>query len=151
MPMVPFALIALLAAAQSPLPLPPLPLPPPSLPPPTSEATSAPGVAEIHPTVAEIFKPPRLLGVRPRSLAVSATGRFVLWRHAQDDAEEPKLGWWLAPTDGSAEPKSLFAADAGVEAKHEVHVLHRGAALALEQVVDGRHHDGAAAVGRSLH
>ncbi|MSR45579.1 MAG: S9 family peptidase [Planctomycetes bacterium] len=110
MPVVAFVLIALLSVAQSP--------PPslPSLPPPASEATSAPGVAEVHPTVAEIFKPPRLLGVRPRGLAVSATGRFVLWRHAQDDAEEQKLGWWLAPTDGSAEPNSLFSADAGVEA-----------------------------------
>ena len=36
--------------------------------------------AEVRPTLAEIFRPPRLLGVRPQRLSISASGRFALWR-----------------------------------------------------------------------
>ncbi len=81
-------------------------------------ATSAPPTTSaptIHPTLEEIFRPPRLLGVKPRDLAISASGRFVLWRHTAVDAEQPKLGWWIAPSDGSADPRELFPAEPRVD------------------------------------
>jgi dienelactone hydrolase len=75
-----------------------------------------PVVPSVRPTLEEIFKPPRLLGARPSSPSVSASGRFALWRAAAQDAEKPKLDWWLAPADGAGEAKVLFPASAEVQA-----------------------------------
>jgi hypothetical protein len=65
------------------------------------------GGDEIHPTLAEIFKPPRLLGARPQDLAISASGSFVLGAAPRTDAEQPKLDWWLAPPTAAASRASL--------------------------------------------
>ena len=70
---------------------------------------------DVRPTLAEIFKPPRLLGVRPQQLSLSASGRFATWRWTETDAETPKLEWWIAPTDASSEPRLLFPAEPSVE------------------------------------
>lgn len=75
-----------------------------------------PAAPAVHPTLEEIFKPPRLLGARPSSPTVSASGRFALWRAAAKDAEKPKLDWWLAPADGSGEASVLFPAAAEAQA-----------------------------------
>ena len=75
-----------------------------------------PAAPPVHPTLEEIFKPPRLLGARPSAPAVSASGRFALWRAAEKDAEKPKLDWWLAPADGEGEAAVLFPASAEVQA-----------------------------------
>lgn len=71
--------------------------------------------AELRPTLQELFAPPRLLGVRPSGLRLSADGALVLWRWSATDAEQPKLGWWIAPTDGSAKARELFPAEPQVE------------------------------------
>ncbi len=82
---------------------------------PAAAPARAPAPADVRPTLVEVFKPPRLLGVRPRSPSLSADGRWVAWRWSPTDAEEPKLGWWLAPSDGSAEARQLFAPEAEVD------------------------------------
>ena len=79
-------------------------------------AGPAAGAPALRPTLQEIFEPPRLIGVRPSGPALSADGRYALWRWSQKDAERPELDWWLAPTDGSAEPRVLFPASASVQA-----------------------------------
>lgn len=81
--------------------------------------------ADVRPTLAEIFKPPRLLGSRPRNVSISAGGRFVLWQQAAVDAEEPKFAWWVAAADGSGEPSELFPAGSEVDLEW----LPRGDAL----------------------
>ena len=65
---------------------------------------------EVRPTLQEIFAPPRLLGVRPSGVRLSADGSLALWRWSAVDAEPPKLAWWIAPTDGSAKPRELCPA-----------------------------------------
>jgi len=85
---------------------------------PAAPAATAPAAAlpaDVRPTLLEVFKPPRLLGVRPRDPSLSADGRWVAWRWSPTDAEEQKLGWWIAPSDGSAEARQLFAPEAEVD------------------------------------
>ena len=79
-------------------------------------ARPAAGAPALRPTLQEIFEPPRLIGVRPSAPSLSADGRYALWRWSKKDAERPELDWWLAPTDGSVEPRVLFTASAGVQA-----------------------------------
>jgi len=62
---------------------------------------------DVHPTLEQIFRPPRLLGVRPSELALSADGRFITYRWTAEDAVTPQLDLWLAPTDGR--PARLLA------------------------------------------
>ncbi len=75
---------------------------------PSAPANPGKTTADVRPTLTEIFKPPRLLGPRPRDVAISADGNFVLWRQAEADADEPKLAWWIARRD-AGEPRQLFA------------------------------------------
>jgi dipeptidyl aminopeptidase/acylaminoacyl peptidase len=72
-------------------------------------------VPDVHPTLAEIFKPPRLLGVRPRDVSISADGQFVTWRWTATDAEQPQLDWWIAPADGHEPARVLFPASTTVD------------------------------------
>jgi dipeptidyl aminopeptidase/acylaminoacyl peptidase len=83
--------------------------------PPPGDAAK-PVAPQIHPTLEEIYKPPRLLGARPTSPSISASGRLALWRCAAHDTEKPKLDWWLAPTSGEEEARVLFPASAEVQA-----------------------------------
>lgn len=74
-------------------------------------AQDAPGI--VHPTLDEIFKPPRLLGQRPTDFGMSADGRWITYRWAKEDAEEPERDLYLVSTGGSA--SEVFAAhDEGV-------------------------------------
>lgn len=79
-------------------------------------AGAAAGAAAVRPTLQEIFEPPRLLGVRPTAPALSADGRYALWKWTPKDAERPELDWWIAPTDGSRDARVLFPANANVQA-----------------------------------
>ncbi len=58
--------------------------------------------ADVHPTLDEIFNPPRLLGQRPSDLGLSADGRWITWRWTAEDAEEPEPDLHLTATDGGA-------------------------------------------------
>jgi dipeptidyl aminopeptidase/acylaminoacyl peptidase len=88
---------------------------PPAAVPPAAAPAAVAAPADVRPTLLEVFKPPRLLGVRPRDPSLSADGRWIAWRWSPTDAEEPKLGWWIAPSDGSAEARQLFAPEAEVD------------------------------------
>lgn len=83
----------------------------------------------LRPTLREIFAPPSLLGLRPRDGRLSADGRWAIWRWADEHTEEPEWDWWLAPTDGSAEPERLFDADDGVQLRWSV----RGGVLIVQR------------------
>jgi dipeptidyl aminopeptidase/acylaminoacyl peptidase len=87
--------------------------PPPEDPQWPAAAAGSPVVADVRPTLEEIFRPPRLLTPRPREVSVSATGRYVLWRQAAVDAEEPKYAWWLASVE-SGEPREIVPAGTDV-------------------------------------
>jgi dipeptidyl aminopeptidase/acylaminoacyl peptidase len=80
-----------------------------------SNGTAAESATDVRPTLEEIFRPPRLLGVRPQRVSISASGRFALWRFTDVDAEEPKLEWWIAEADGSGAARRLFPAEPKVE------------------------------------
>jgi dipeptidyl aminopeptidase/acylaminoacyl peptidase len=67
----------------------------------TSDATDI-SPDHIHPTLDEIFKPPRILGQRPTSFGLSADGRWITYRWADEDAEEPERDLYLVSTSGSA-------------------------------------------------
>ncbi len=74
-------------------------------------ADATPAADVLRPTLNEIFKPPTLLGRRPRLDAISADGRFVTYRWAEKDEEEPKASLWLTRTDGTVDPIRLFDED----------------------------------------
>ncbi len=74
------------------------------------ETTAAEPSPTVHPTLEEIFQPPRLLGQRPRRASISADGRFCTYEWAAKDEEKPKLDVYVVPTAGG-EPRKLFAAD----------------------------------------
>ncbi|MCB9897301.1 MAG: prolyl oligopeptidase family serine peptidase [Planctomycetes bacterium] len=91
---------------------------------PTDEATSD----DVHPRLDEIFRPPRLLGVRPDDATLSADGRWATWRWTSEDAEKPQRDLWIGRTDGS-EARVLFAHDVSADVRWE----RTGAELLVER------------------
>lgn len=84
-----------------------------------------------QPTLAQIFRAPTLLGLRPSGVAISADGRFASYRWSDEaeeadatdasaegdqhaDAETPKRDLWLVDTH-SGEARMLFTHDDQVE------------------------------------
>lgn len=84
-----------------------------------------------HPTLAEIFSPPNLLGRRPTGAALSANGHWAIYRwaaveptddnpdetandntddSADESTDEPEPDWWLASTT-TGKRRVLFAHD----------------------------------------
>jgi dipeptidyl aminopeptidase/acylaminoacyl peptidase len=63
----------------------------------------------VRPSLEDIFRPPRLLGRRPQEAAVSADGRYALYRWTSEDQPGADGDLWLARTDGS-ERRVLFSA-----------------------------------------
>ncbi len=91
---------------------------------------------EVHPTLHEIFQPPRLLGSRPTTLGMSADGLWITYQWAGEDAGEdagentkdPERDLYLASTDGTA--SEVFAEhDQGVK----VLWTHSGSLLLREK------------------
>ncbi|MFT7463926.1 MAG: dipeptidyl aminopeptidase/acylaminoacyl peptidase [Pseudohongiellaceae bacterium] len=121
-----------------------------------ADAASAPLSAAQQPpepTLAQIFNPPGLLGLRPASTAISADGRWVTYRwtdvieedegdddgHASEqsddavddeskDDEAPELDWWLANT-ATGERRVLFTHDDDVSLRWAA----EGALLLVQQ------------------
>ena len=75
------------------------------------KATDSAPADGLRPTLKEIFKPPTLLGQRPRLDSLSADGSYVIYHWAENDEEKAKSDLWLARTDGSTPPVKLFTAD----------------------------------------
>lgn len=61
-------------------------------------APATPPADGPRPTLAETFRPPTLLGLRPERAALSADGRFATYSWTADDGDEPKRDLWLVDT-----------------------------------------------------
>jgi len=70
-----------------------------------SRARAQDAARDVEPSLEQIFRPPRLLGVRPDRARVSADGRYVVYRCALEDALSPKRALWLAGADGRSARK----------------------------------------------
>lgn len=79
---------------------------------PTDDAVAPLSAAEQgpRPTLAEIFSPPDLLGLRPSRASVSADGQWALYRWTAEHTDEPERDWWLANTT-TGERRVLFTHD----------------------------------------
>ena len=56
---------------------------------------------DVHPTLDEIYKPPRLLGQRPTDFGMSADGQWITYRWADEDSEDAPGDLYLLSTRGS--------------------------------------------------
>jgi len=76
---------------------------------PADETAAPPSAAEQgpRPTLAEIFSPPDLLGLRPSQASLSADGQWALYRWTAEHTDEPERDWWLANT-ATGERRVLF-------------------------------------------
>jgi dipeptidyl aminopeptidase/acylaminoacyl peptidase len=93
-------------------------------------APAPPAIDPVRPTLEQIFDPPRLLGTRPDSPSLSADGRFVLFRRAEQDREEARSEWWVVAASGG-EPRRIY------EAKDEARCFFAQRGAELLAVRDG--------------
>jgi dipeptidyl aminopeptidase/acylaminoacyl peptidase len=70
-------------------------------------AWSTASAEDVEPSLEQIFRPPRLLGVRPDGARISADGRYVTYRWTEKDALSPKRAVWLSRSDGRS-ARELF-------------------------------------------
>jgi len=69
--------------------------------------THAEETDSLRPTMAEIFRAPNLLGLRPSRASISADGAWAIYRWTAEHTEEPEPDWWLVSTD-TGEAQVLF-------------------------------------------
>jgi dipeptidyl aminopeptidase/acylaminoacyl peptidase len=67
----------------------------------------------LRPTMAEIFRAPDLLGLRPSSASISADGAWAVFRWTPEHTDDPERDWWLVSTS-TGEAELLYSADEGV-------------------------------------
>lgn len=81
-----------------------------------------------RPVLAEIFRAPDLLGLRPSRESLSPDGAFALWWWTDEHTDEPERDLWIADTT-SGEARVLFSHEDDVS----VSWAPRGATLLVEQ------------------
>lgn len=63
---------------------------------------------ELRPTLAEIFRPPTLHGLRPNAAQLSPSGAWITWAWTDEHTESPERHLWIARRDGS-DTRRLYA------------------------------------------